>query len=371
MARGEVGGPREHRLHANVGSGGVLRVALLDAHSLTPHLDAASRANVDVLRALGALGHHARFFHALEPTDHVVAAVTDFEPDLVVLSRTTATIAVSGALRDLRCPQIYLGHELAQLRLAAEHEVRGGSPLQARVMAAVERRCWELTDLWLYPDEHEASFVTQAMGREGAHFFPYFVFGDEPVAPLRQRTPWSLVFVGPGASAQNIDAIEWFVSSVVPTLMARHPEAVLTIVGQWGEDDVVRLSRPGVHFAGVVDEDELSQVLATSSVAIAPLRFGSGVKRKVLQYLSAGIPAVVSAPAAAGISWSDQRPPFLIADEPDSWLAALELVATEPQVRQDLVDAGREVVTSTYSATGFEARLRDILLLAFITPHAS
>jgi glycosyltransferase involved in cell wall biosynthesis len=85
---------------------------------------------------------------------------------------------------------------------------------------------------------------------------------------------------------------------------------------------------------------DLRALLATATVAVAPLRCGSGMPLKVLDAWAAGVPVVASPFAAAGAAAEPERD-LLVADSPAEWSAQVARLLADPALRRRLVEAGR------------------------------
>ena len=101
------------------------------------------------------------------------------------------------------------------------------------------------------------------------------------------------LFVG-GYSGHNLDGLRWFLSEVWPGVLAALPDAGFDVVGTVGE--AVPPGAPRVRVHGPLND--LGSVYAQASVCVVPLRFGTGLKIKLIEAMAHGR-AVVSTPAGA------------------------------------------------------------------------
>ncbi|HVM41003.1 MAG TPA: glycosyltransferase, partial [Acidimicrobiia bacterium] len=121
----------------------------------------------------------------------------------------------------------------------------------------------------------------------------------EPFSDLGSIRPLTLppskgrdvVFVGWMGYAPNVDAVRWFTRRCWPSVLARHPDAVLRIVGRDPSPPVRRLGRlPGVVVTGEVDD--VSAACEGARLGVVPLRAGMGIKTKTLELMAMGLPVV-------------------------------------------------------------------------------
>ena len=86
------------------------------------------------------------------------------------------------------------------------------------------------------------------------------------------------LFVG-GYSGHNLDGLQWFLSEVWPRVLTTHPDAEFDVVGTVGQ--AVPSNTPRVRVHGPLDE--LEGVYARATVCLVPLRFGTGLKIKLIE----------------------------------------------------------------------------------------
>jgi len=347
---------------------GTLSVALVEAGQLTPERDAGARADADLLDGLDRLGHSPRL--VVEADGDLAGQIERFGPDVVVCSRPAVMLRHAGYLRTLGVPLVYLGHDLHHRRLAEQHRVEGTPPAAAgRIMRSVEERCWEAADWSAYPDAQEADEVAAHVGPGRAGYFPYYLIEPLPAAPDRPPGPHGaadperLFFVGGGRHGPNRDGIAWFLAQVWPGVVAARPAAHLTVCGGWHPTELPAGLPHGVEFTGPLPEAGMLGAMADSGVAVAPLRYGAGVKRKVLQYLAGGVATVTTGVGAQGI-WSphDGGPaPFVVADGAANWVRALLGVMGDGELRSRLVAGGCSLITERYSAPVYLEALSGLL----------
>lgn len=155
------------------------------------------------------------------------------------------------------------------------------------------------------------------------------------------RIPGRLVFVGSG-TLPNLDGLRWFLGEIWPRLIALHPAASLDLVGDCGA--ALSTLPPGVARLGRVKT--LSGVLHRAALAISPLRVGSGLKIKMLDYARHGLITVATPQSLAGFA-ADEAAPFIRAAEPEAFAAALAAALGQPD--PDREAAALRYVTRHYS----------------------
>jgi glycosyltransferase involved in cell wall biosynthesis len=140
----------------------------------------------------------------------------------------------------------------------------------------------------------------------------------------------------------NEEAVVWFVDKVWPLLKAARPDLSFQIAGTNPGERVMALGRePGVNVLGEVAN--ISTYLGRATVAVAPMRSGSGIQNKVLEAMSVGAPVVATSIANRGVGAIHGRD-LLIADTPLDFAGVLAGLLDDPQQRASLAEAGRAYV---------------------------
>ncbi len=108
-----------------------------------------------------------------------------------------------------------------------------------------------------------------------------------------------IYFVGGYQHPPNIDAACWFVNDIWPLIHAQLPQMCFHLIGSRAPERVRSLRADGVIFHGFVES--LQPFLSGCRLAVAPLRYGAGVKGKVNMSMAHGQPVVATPAAAEGL----------------------------------------------------------------------
>lgn len=134
-----------------------------------------------------------------------------------------------------------------------------------------------------------------------------------------------LLFLGNYAHAPNVDAALWLVRDIMPAIRKRLPGVTLTLAGSEPPLAVKRLSSSSICVPGFVED--LAELFSQHKVFVAPIRFGAGIKGKIIQALAAGIPIVTTGTGAEGISTGDHE--LVIADDEQTFAQAVSQLYEE------------------------------------------
>jgi len=255
---------------------------------------------------------------------------------------------------------IYLAHDLHTLRLERESAVSNRlSGASVRAIRKLEQVAFDKCALALLPTNVEVELVRENWGAKNVEQLNYFYFLPTELSKSEEK---KLVFVGGQEHSPNPDGVGWFIVHILPSLQSSFPDLEVVIVGGWSDDFVHEASLLGVKCTGLIDEPTLSRTLASSTVGIAPLRFGAGVKRKVLDYLNHGLPVVSTPIGIEGISDTASTPPgVLVAESASEWISALSHLLTDTRLRQSLGSEGEKYIRANYSREIMADRLKNLM----------
>ncbi len=169
-----------------------------------------------------------------------------------------------------------------------------------------------------------------------------------------------IFFVGGFQHVPNVDAVMWFVSEVWERIRAELPELQFHIVGSKMPAEVRELdSVPGVVIEGFVET--IDPFLDGCRIAVAPLRYGAGVKGKVNSSMAHGQPVVMTSVAAEGM-FLEHGVHGLIADSPTDFAEQVVRLYADEALWLKISDAGLQNVEENFSMQAARDALRKVLV---------
>jgi polysaccharide biosynthesis protein PslH len=244
------------------------------------------------------------------------------------------------------------------IRHAPRWPVAAYSAVQWWRLARFERAACLAADGVVCVSDEDASALARLTGQEPPVVIPNGVDCERHGPPPETAEPpprFDLVFSGTMDYRPNVDAARWLVGAVWPLLRARFPALTLALVGQQPAPAVRRLAAaPGVTVTGAVPDDR--PYLWGAGLYAVPMRYGGGVRLKLLNALATGCPVVTTSMGAEGVA-ARHGLHLMVADRPDQWLRLVTRVLTEPALRDRLREGGRQLVLERYQwrdlVTGF------------------
>jgi len=366
---------RDHRLAG--------RVLVVDAYTPEPDQDSGSVRLVNLMQCLLDLGHGVSFFpdnrawngpytRALQAIgveawyDPWMRSAESFlathgrDFDQVIVSRHYVAGKLTATLRR-HAPQakfIFDTVDLHYLREQRLAELENSATLrqvakQTRRSELAVIRAADAT-LVVSPVERELLAVEAPRAR---------VFVLSNIHEVVERVPGfgernDLYFVGGYQHPPNIDAARWFVEAIWPRVRERLPDVTFHLVGSKATEEVRRLGEAeGVEFHGFVES--LAPFLDHCRLAVAPLRYGAGVKGKVNQAMAHGQPVVATSAAVEGLDAEHGRD-VLVADDAEAFADAVVALYGDPDLWARLSENGQVNVREHFSRAAARRAIGDL-----------
>jgi len=226
------------------------------------------------------------------------------EIDEILLSRPSVAVDLLAPLR-AHCiaPIIFYGHDLHFARMQLKPGAIDSATERAEIaqMEALERRIWRTVDLVLYPSEEEAANIRALEPEARIRSVPAYAISTRSAPQSAPPLGQHIVFVGGFRHTPNVDAVVWLTKEILPTIWRSHPGVHLTIIGSHPPDSVLALAQHGIEVRGFVSDAELAVAYSRARLAICPLRYGAGVKLKVVEAMAHGVPVVTTEIGAQGL----------------------------------------------------------------------
>ena len=224
--------------------------------------------------------------------------------DFAYVTRPHIVIKYIDFLRDQTNIKImYYGCDLAALRLRREYELTNQEEIREEAESWEEKEFYIMkkADVSYYPSYVEVDYIKGI--DPTIHVKPFNIFAYDEFKkdlPLNFKDRKGLMFVGGFAHGPNIDAAIWFVTQVYP-LIREKEKIPFYIVGSNPTDEVKALANDDIIVTGFVSDEELDRIYSNCKMAVVPLRYGAGVKGKVIEALYNGMPLVTTSIGAEGI----------------------------------------------------------------------
>lgn len=349
-------------------------IVVVDDHVPRPDEDAGSVRMLGLLTALRRLGWSVIFIpdnryhgdvwgrHLLaegievfcgpEPVDQFLASIRG-RVKAVIGSRVTVAWPYIGIVRRVMpgVPFLFDTVDLHHVRARREAELSGDKTAMARALhtRSLELGFVQAADETLVVSPTEVAILAEEVPEAKVAVVPLVHERRlEPPGPEGRR---GIVFVGSFAHPPNADAVRWFITEIFPIVRAELPDERLQIVGKEVPNDVAAMACEGVDVLGWLPT--LDDVYARCRVVVAPLRFGAGLKGKVAEALSHGVPVVVTEIAAEGMGIEHGESGW-VADDPVDFAQGVIALVQDDDLWARFAVSGQELIEESLGVARFE-----------------
>jgi sugar transferase (PEP-CTERM/EpsH1 system associated) len=296
--------------------------------------------------AIGPRSFHLHRFFSARMQSRLSQILRDGRYDLIQVESSAMASFDFG-----RTPVVLDEHNLEYELLQRKSTVES-SPLR-RIFSALESRkvekeevsIWREVSGCLLTSERERRLVNRTVGDLPTAVVPNGVDLEYFRPTASEVKPDSIVFTGLMTYWPNADGVSYFIRDIFPAIRESRPDAVFTAVG-WGLPDELRpLLGNGVVHTGRVDD--VRPYLASASVAVVPLRTGSGTRLKILEALAMGKAVVSTSVGCEGLDLEDGEH-LLIADDSKPFVDSVVRLLRNPIEAAALGARGRAVAERLY-----------------------
>lgn len=154
-----------------------------------------------------------------------------------------------------------------------------------------------------------------------------------------------IIFTGNMDYFPNIDAVQYFVKEILPSVREKYPSIKFYIVGQKPVEAVKNLASDNVIVTGFVED--LGAEYIKSTIAVSPIRFGAGTMNKVLEPMAMGIPVVCTEIGFKGLGVKSGEGVLLGKTKEEFTQHILNLLSSR-ELRETTGKMGRKVIYENY-----------------------
>jgi glycosyltransferase involved in cell wall biosynthesis len=339
------------------------RVLVIDATTPTPDKDSGSMDAYNYMRIIRELGFHVTFVpeNVVFCDDYTrdlqrrgvecvylpwirspKEAIRRYGPeaDIIMLCRVNVAAPLVDVVRRYapRARILFDTVDLHFLRESRETELFGSSMLGDKVAHTreVELEVIRKADATILRSTHEMELLRELI--PDARLFHFPIVRDIPgPSGILWAARRDIVFIGGFAHPPNADAVKYFVSEVWPLLQVSGFSERLIIVGSNMPDRIAALAADNIIVYGFVRN--LADIFGKCHLSVAPLRYGAGVKGKVVTSLSYGVPCVATPIAAEG-SGLVPNENILVAEDAHEMAKMIQALCVNEQLWNKLSQSG-------------------------------
>lgn len=167
-----------------------------------------------------------------------------------------------------------------------------------------------------------------------------------------------VVTIGNFLHEPNFDSIKYLKTSIWPLIKQQLPNAELHIYGAYSSQKVIQLhdEKEGFYIKGFAED--VNNVMQNARVCLAPLRFGAGLKGKLIDAMQNGMPCVMTSIAAEGM-FGDLEPNGCIEDNPKEFAQKAVELYTNGNIWKTYQHNGFEIINKRFNSNNFEIKFKE------------
>ena len=346
------------------------RAYFIDDTTLTPDQDAGSNAAWQHILALMRLGYKVTFLPAenmaqLNPyttnlqrlgveclyapyygSVEEVFRKARSKPDLVYLHRFVNASKYISLVRHHfpNCFAVYSVADLHFLRQQREMAVAGSLSGAPKVSEEAELAAMRQVDSVLVHSSFEADLLRRKVPGLRVHTVPWAVLPRPSLIPFKDKSGYALV--GGYNHRPNVDGAIYLAREIAPLVHASEPGIPGFLVGSNAPPEVVSLAGKNLECLGFVPN--LTSLLHRLRCTVAPLRFGAGLKGKILESFAHGLPCVMTDVAAEGLNLPSQLE-WLVARTPEEFAKKICAVHQDQSLNVQLAAAVLDFIRRNFN----------------------
>lgn len=247
---------------------------------------------------------------------------------------------------------LYYTHDLHYLREYRCYELEGDKwhLQESNRLKAIELEIFRHVNVVLTPSSDEEMIIRELSPKSKILTIPAYMYETSKRAIASETHGYKerkgLLFLGGYNHAPNVDAVLWFTKEVFPLIRFRLPDVVFCVAGSNVPDEIQKLDGSAIQVRGYVSD--LSKLFNEFRVFVAPLRYGAGVKGKIVTSLYYGVPVVTTSIGNEGLGLTngDQA---LVGDSAMELADQISKLYQEPDLWEQLSARGGDYIRERFS----------------------
>jgi glycosyltransferase involved in cell wall biosynthesis len=283
--------------------------------------------------------------------------------DVVWLSRPHISIKYIEKVKNYTKAQIlYYVHDLHYLREKRRYEIEKdpNALRESERLKAIEFSLFNRVDVILTPSNIEKKILLSELPGVNVEAIPAYMYEElaefSEIAGFRSRK--DVLFLGGFGHPPNVDGALWFLKEILPLLTASIPDLKFIIAGSKPPQNIQKLTSKNIVVTGFIKD--LAPQFSDLRVFVSPLRYGAGVKGKIITSMSYGVPVVTTSVGAEGIGLEDRQNALIVDDAKKFAEAVLELYRDE-DLWNRLSQNSLKFIKDNFSTKSAEEKISSII----------
>ena len=217
----------------------------------------------------------------------------------------------------------YFDHDLQHIRDSREYIMTGDHDKLAssQKWKKIEYELFEKADVGHVVGSFEQQKMQEVFPDKPIRNIPLYIYEDIPMDINKDfASRQDILYVGGFGHPPNIDAVLWFAKEVFPRVLEHCPDMKWHVVGGKATLEIQALASDNTIIEGFLPDETLEKLYRECRMAVVPLRYGAGVKGKVVESAYYQIPLVTTSIGAEGLSREEA---FMVVEDDGEKLAEI------------------------------------------------
>ena len=271
--------------------------------------------------------------------------------DVALLARPEIALSYIDKIRQFsKAPILYYVHDLHYLREKRRYEIEKDEKILevSEELREMEFAIFSKSDVIMTPSAVEADILVKEFPAKRVEVIPAYIYEDD--FPGAGGTAFDkrrdLIYLGGFLHKPNIDAVLWFAGEVFPLILTKLPDIRLIVIGHSPTDSVRALAGDNIVITGFVED--LEPWFNSARLFVAPLRYGAGLKGKIVTSMYYGLPVVTTTVGNEGLDLTDGEQ-AMVANDPVEFADKVIRLYTDEILWQSMSHSGVQLVRERFS----------------------
>ena len=298
--------------------------------------------------------------------------IIELNPDLVLFDRFMIEEQFGWRVSE-NCPKairLLDTEDLHCLRTARQKAFKENRPFELLDLLSEEVAKREIAsilrcDLSFIISEFEMTILKEVFKIDTSllHYLPFLVDKmyeqDLLKLPLFEQRK-NFVFIGNFLHEPNWNTVQYLKETIWPLINKQFPEAILEVYGAYPSQKVSQLHQPKNGFYIMGRAIDANEVVKNARVVLAPIRFGAGLKGKLLEAMQCGTPSATTTIGSeamhANLPWNG-----FIADDIQEYAKRAILLYQDENLWKQSQKNGIAIVNDCYQKSNYSPELINVV----------
>ena len=244
----------------------------------------------------------------------------------------------------------YFAHDMHYIRLSREYNItHDEKKLElSKMLKKIEMDIFSKVDIIHVVGNYEYQILKEKFDKKIIRNIPIYIY-DKQLSNIEKdfSKRKDLIFVGGFLHSPNKDAVLWFSQYIYPKIVDRFQDMIWHIVGSNIPDEIIKLESKNIKIEGFLSDEDLYSLYQKCRIAIVPLRFGAGVKGKIVEAAYNQIPIVTTSIGGEGLD--NSLGAFIIEDDAEKMAEIIIKLYVDYSKLKQMSDSGKKFIETYFS----------------------